>query len=328
MLYGRGACDMKARRRRRPGGAAGDRRGGGRARRRGDARHGARRGGRRRRDARGDPGRVHRRLGGHHRADAARGRDGPGRGDHVHAHVHGRSAHAAFRRRGRLGASRSSWPVMDALGRNERERNAAEQLQSMRDLGLPYPTSIGRVAAGEWSSTVPDRLVAEGRYGVRVGQTRGRGRGRAARRSSPRPAPATSGCATIRSTCEITGGRFAAAVGAVRPPAAVGPRRGRPRRPRPAAADFVGVPYGSDARLLIDHGATPTVLYGPGDPEPAPTRRTSTSRSRTSPAARACSRCGSCARSAEAETLASGHRLCSQAPGPGPLGFVRALAHG
>ena len=30
---------------------------------------------------------------------------------------------------------------------------------------------------------------------------------------------------------------------------------------------FVGVPYGSDARLLIDQGATPTVLYGPGDPE-------------------------------------------------------------
>ena len=30
--------------------------------------------------------------------------------------------------------------------------------------------------------------------------------------------------------------------------------------------DFLGVPYGSDARLLIDHGDTPTVLYGPGDP--------------------------------------------------------------
>ena len=30
--------------------------------------------------------------------------------------------------------------------------------------------------------------------------------------------------------------------------------------------DFLGVPYGADARLLIDHGATPTVLYGPGDP--------------------------------------------------------------
>ena len=30
--------------------------------------------------------------------------------------------------------------------------------------------------------------------------------------------------------------------------------------------DFRGMPYGADARLLIDHGSTPTVLYGPGDP--------------------------------------------------------------
>ena len=29
---------------------------------------------------------------------------------------------------------------------------------------------------------------------------------------------------------------------------------------------FVGVPYGADMRLLINEGATPTVLYGPGDP--------------------------------------------------------------
>jgi len=27
---------------------------------------------------------------------------------------------------------------------------------------------VGRVEAGDWSSTVPDRLVAEGRYGVRL----------------------------------------------------------------------------------------------------------------------------------------------------------------
>ncbi|WP_432519129.1 hypothetical protein [Kineococcus sp. SYSU DK006] len=32
----------------------------------------------------------------------------------------------------------------------------------------PSPTaSIGRMRAGEWASTVPDRLVAEGRFGVR-----------------------------------------------------------------------------------------------------------------------------------------------------------------
>ncbi len=41
----------------------------------------------------------------------------------------------------------------------------------MKALGLPYPTSIGRLQAGDWSSSVPDRAVAEGRYGVRIDQT-------------------------------------------------------------------------------------------------------------------------------------------------------------
>ena len=31
---------------------------------------------------------------------------------------------------------------------------------------------------------------------------------------------------------------------------------------RPA---LVGVPYGSDARLLVNEGGTPCVLFGPGD---------------------------------------------------------------
>jgi acetylornithine deacetylase len=32
------------------------------------------------------------------------------------------------------------------------------------------------------------------------------------------------------------------------------------RRPQ-----FVGVPYGADMRLLVRQGATPTVMFGPGD---------------------------------------------------------------
>jgi acetylornithine deacetylase len=34
----------------------------------------------------------------------------------------------------------------------------------------PYGISIGRVQAGDWASSVPDRLVADGRYGVRLGE--------------------------------------------------------------------------------------------------------------------------------------------------------------
>ena len=41
----------------------------------------------------------------------------------------------------------------------------------MTALGLPYPTIVGTVAGGEWASTVMDRVVADGRYGVRLGQS-------------------------------------------------------------------------------------------------------------------------------------------------------------
>jgi acetylornithine deacetylase len=41
----------------------------------------------------------------------------------------------------------------------------------MTALGLPYPTIVGIVQGGEWASTVLDRVVADGRYGVRLGQT-------------------------------------------------------------------------------------------------------------------------------------------------------------
>jgi acetylornithine deacetylase len=38
----------------------------------------------------------------------------------------------------------------------------------LRHLPVPYPISVGRVRAGDWASSVPDLLVAEGRYGLRV----------------------------------------------------------------------------------------------------------------------------------------------------------------
>ncbi|MGZ5371034.1 ArgE/DapE family deacylase [Aeromicrobium sp.] len=35
----------------------------------------------------------------------------------------------------------------------------------------PWPLSVGIIRAGDWSSTVPDLLVAEGRYGIRPGES-------------------------------------------------------------------------------------------------------------------------------------------------------------
>ncbi len=178
----------------------------------------------------------------------------------------GRSAHAAFRREGVSALSKLE-PVLRALELNEAERNGAETNRAMKALGLPYPTSIGRLRAGEWSSSVPDRAVAEGRYGVRIDQT-------TAEAEAELRAVVEAACAgddwlaRHPVTVEITGGRFASC--------AIGSDHPLPWMVGEAARDvlgrlppFVGVPYGSDARLFVHQGETPTVLYGPGDPRVA-----------------------------------------------------------
>lgn len=176
--------------------------------------------------------------------------------------VPGRAAHAAMRREG-VSALDGLAVLLRALDADETARNAAEQDPLMAALALPYPTIVGTVSGGAWASTVLDRVVVEGRYGVRLGQ-------------SPAGAEAElRGCVAAAAaadpwlrdhppTIEVTGGRFGSA--------RVDPREPLPRSLQAAATvatgrtpALVGAPYGSDMRLLIDEAATPTVLFGPGD---------------------------------------------------------------
>jgi acetylornithine deacetylase len=83
--------------------------------------------------------------------------------------VHGRAAHAAERLAGRSAIDRYV-AVHAALAEHERALNRDVEHPLMRELALPYPLSVGRLAAGEWPSSVPDRLTFEGRLGVRVGE--------------------------------------------------------------------------------------------------------------------------------------------------------------
>lgn len=175
--------------------------------------------------------------------------------------VPGRAAHASQRREG-VSALDNLFTLVRALEADEARRNAAETDPLMTDLGLPYPTIIGRVSGGEWASTVLDRVVADGRYGVRLGQS-------PVEAADELRACIAEACAAdgfLRdhpATVEITGGRF----GSVRVPddhdlvagladvaAAVGGRR-------PA---LYGAPYGADMHLFVNVGDTPCVIYGPG----------------------------------------------------------------
>jgi acetylornithine deacetylase len=176
--------------------------------------------------------------------------------------VPGRAAHASQRREG-VSALDKLFVLTRALEADEASRNAAETDPLMTALGLPYPTIIGIVEGGEWASTVLDRVVAYGRYGVRLGQSP------ADAERDLRAAVAAAGAAEdiLRDhpvTVEITGGRF----GSTRVPSdhalsvglAAVAERVTGRRP-----ELLGEPYGADMQMFVNHGGTPCVIYGPGD---------------------------------------------------------------
>jgi acetylornithine deacetylase len=176
--------------------------------------------------------------------------------------VPGRAAHASQRREG-ISALDKLFVLNQALETDEARRNGAETDPLMTALGLPYPTIIGIVGGGEWASTVLDRVTADGRYGVRLGQT-------AADAEAELRATVAATCAAdpfLRdhpATIQITGGRFGSARVASDHPLPVGLAdvvedvTGR----RPA---LLGEPYGADMQMLVNVGGTPCIIFGPGD---------------------------------------------------------------
>ena len=176
--------------------------------------------------------------------------------------VPGRAAHASQRREG-VSALDNLFAVLRALEADEAARNAAETDPLMTVLGLPYPTIVGIVSGGEWASTVLDRVVAEGRYGVRLGQTPAEA-ARDLRRAIDDANEAVPFLRDHPVTVEIVGGEFGSGrVPSDHPlPAGLASAAEAVTGRRPA---LLGEPYGADMRLFINVGGTPCVMYGPGD---------------------------------------------------------------
>ena len=147
----------------------------------------------------------------------------------------------------------------------------------MTALGLPYPTIIGIVAGGEWASTVLDRVIADGRYGVRLGQTPADADADL-RRAIDAACAADPFLRDHPATVEITGGRFGSARVPSDHPLPVGLAdvveavTGR----RPA---LLGEPYGADMRLFVNVGRHAVRDLRARATSRSPTAPTSTSRS-------------------------------------------------
>jgi acetylornithine deacetylase len=166
--------------------------------------------------------------------------------------VEGVSAHAAHRLEGVSAVDRYV-PVHAALAEHERAVNADVAHPLMRELELPYPLVVGKVQAGEWPSTVPDRLVFAGRAPVRVGEALDEARDAV----EAVVAAAGDGAASV----QWRGGQFAPGETPADDPFAVLVRDAVTAE-RGAPARVAGVPWGADMRLFCARGI-PCVMVGP-----------------------------------------------------------------
>lgn len=174
--------------------------------------------------------------------------------------IAGHAAHGSTRTSG-VSAIEKFEVVHAALRELEASRNLSPH-PLLEHLDLAYPLSIGTIHSGDWASTVPDLLVAEGRYGVRLGE--------------PVPDALDAFTQAVAAACDkddwlrdhpakVTwpGGVFASGLLPEGDPllddtlrAVVDAGAGAP--------EVRGGPYGSDLRQYSAAGV-PTLQYGPGD---------------------------------------------------------------
>ncbi|MEV7397824.1 ArgE/DapE family deacylase [Aeromicrobium sp. NPDC092404] len=171
--------------------------------------------------------------------------------------VVGRATHGSMRATGH-----SAITAFELLHRALAELEAVRNAAPPHPFGeLPWPISVGVLHAGDWASTVPDLLVAEGRYGVMPGESFADAKA-AFENALATAAARDPWLADNPPTVTWPGGHFAA--GRLPEGDAFGPQvvdaviaAGEP------PPYLTGAPYGSDLRQYAAAGI-PTVQYGPG----------------------------------------------------------------
>ena len=176
--------------------------------------------------------------------------------------VTGRAIHASMKRFG-VSAIEKFQAIFAALEELDRSRHAGYANPLFEFKQNVAPICVGTLAAGDWPSTVPEELVAEGRFGVFPGESVAAARA------------ALVGCldqviskdewlTAHPPTLEWFEGQFEPGDTSVNDPIIhfLSDAHERVLGDRPI---LQGVPYGSDLRLFTIYGKIPAVLYGPGD---------------------------------------------------------------
>jgi acetylornithine deacetylase len=176
--------------------------------------------------------------------------------------VNGRAAHACMRPHG-VSAITEFLPIASALEHLNLERHQRFHDALFDDPNNIASLSMGTVRAGDWPSTVPDLLVAEGRLGVFPNESVSEAR--AALETAVREV--ASGRAWLQDNppvVEWVEGQFEPGTTPLDAPIIERLFRSHEEVTGTPASLF-GVPCGTDLRLFTRHAGIPTVLYGPGN---------------------------------------------------------------
>ena len=175
--------------------------------------------------------------------------------------VPGRAVHASRRAAG-TSAVEKFWPVFAALRELETRRNSAPHpLMARWDIACPI--EIGTVRSGNWPSSVPDLLIAEGRFGVALGEPVDSAK-RALEDAMAQVCARDPWLRDHGVTVEWWGGQFEPGMTSLDAPVMTAVRRAH-AQVSAHAQQVWAAPYGSDLRLMTRRGGVPTVHYGPGD---------------------------------------------------------------
>jgi acetylornithine deacetylase len=177
-------------------------------------------------------------------------------------HVRGRAAHGAMRASG-VSAIEKFWPIWKELSSFETDRHADFRHPLYPEGDLVAPLSIGKVASGNWPSTVPEELLAEGRFGIFPGEDAGTARASfeaRVRAAQSRDAWLSANPVAI----EWFEGQFEPGETPLDSPI-LRELSDCHREIEGSEPRTHGVSYGSDLRLFTRYAGMPAVLYGPGD---------------------------------------------------------------
>jgi acetylornithine deacetylase len=172
----------------------------------------------------------------------------------------GLSSHASTRLEG-VSAIEKFWLIWQALVKLEAARNQPGNPLMSRYI-LPYPLSIGILQSGNWPSSVPDQLSAEGRLGVALGEDPQTAR-RELEEALAQVCQEDEWLQQHPVVIDWFGGQFASGQTPSEHPL-VKLVSDTHQKLYSNVPEVYGAPYGSDLRLMTGLGGIPTLHYGPG----------------------------------------------------------------